>query len=170
MHFTTLTRLQLEPDLYIGDTLIPYADNIKFLGLTWDSKLQWRKHISDLKADCTIMLGMLRFITGHKWGTEQYCTMNIYRMYIRVKMDYGAPVYESEATSILNSLNPIATEALRVATGAFKSTSTESLHILANKMKLNHGRDYLSLRYFFKIKSSTSNPEEPISADLSHTI
>ena len=89
------------------------------------------------------MFGMIRSITEHKWGADQYCTMKIYRMCIRAKMDYGAPVYGSAATSIINTLNLTAKETLRLATGAFKSTPTESLHILANEMKLNHRRDYL---------------------------
>ena len=162
IHFTAIQRVLINrPQLYVGNNLIPYSESIKLLGLTWDSKLLWREHIARLKADCNKALGMLRSVTCLKWGADQYCALKIYRMYIRAKLDYGAPVYASASPTLLNSLNVITTEAIRIATGAFKSTPTKSLYLLANEMKLQYRREYISLRYFYKIKSLTNNPATP---------
>ena len=84
--------------------------------------------------------------------------MKIYRTYIRSKLDYGLPIYASASDTLLKSLNTIATEAIRIATGAFKSTPLETLYILANEMNLENRRNYLALRYFYKIKSQLDNP------------
>ena len=84
--------------------------------------------------------------------------MKIYRMYIRDKLNYGAPVYASASKAILDTLNPITTEALRIATGALKSTLTDTLYVLTNEMKFDHRKSHLSLRYYYKIKSDIINP------------
>ena len=159
MHFTTVPGLHINrPQFSIGNHNIPYTESIKFLGLIWDTKLLWREHIDKLKSDCSKLLGLLKTISAQNWGADQYSMLKIYRTYIRAKLDYGAPVYSSAAATTLDKLNTVVTDALRIATGAFKSTPTDSLHILANEMKLSHRRDYLSLRYFYKTKSNTSNP------------
>ena len=169
IHFNAIQGVHINrPQLYIGNNLNPYTESIKFLGLTWDSKLLWREHIAQLKAECNKTLGMLRTVTCLKWGDDQYCAMKIYRMYIRAKFDYGAPAYASASSTLLNSLNVIATEAIRIATGAFKSTPTESLYMLANEMKLQYRREYLSLRYCHKIKSLTDSPATPYLIPLAY--
>ena len=97
-------------------------------------------------------------IIGQKWGADQSSLLKVYRAFIRAKLDYGAVVYGSASKSALNSLNGIVTEALRICTGSFKTTPIATLHILANEMDPQHRREYLSLRYYYKIKSYISNP------------
>ena len=52
-------------------------------------------------------------------------------------------------------------EALRIACGAFRSIPLDSLHALtgAPTLFLEERREYLSLRYYHKIRSHLSNPE-----------
>ena len=151
MHFTTLPGIINRPELKHGNAVIPYTDNVKFLGLLWDSKLTWKGHISILRNDCAKLTGMLKTITNQQWGSDQQCTTKIYQMHIRFKIEYGAPVYSSAAKSTLVPLDSITTECLRIATGAFRTTPTETLHVLANEMTPLHRRQYLSLRYYYKI-------------------
>ena len=67
-------------------------------------------------------------------------------------------MYSSVSDKTLKILDSIVSEALRLATGAFKSTPVESLHILANEMPLILRRKMLSARYFIKKLSQLSNP------------
>ena len=46
MQFTSLPGIHMQPELRLGNTLIPYADNVKSLALIWDSKLTWKGHIT----------------------------------------------------------------------------------------------------------------------------
>ena len=152
MHFTTVAGLHInKPVLYIDNSVIPYTERQKSLNW-WDPKLTWREHIAGLRADCMKAIGMMKIITCQQWGADQRSTMKIYRTYIRSKLYYDAPIYASEASTIFQSLNTITTEAIRIATGAFRSTPTATLHVLANEMTLEHRRAYLSLRYYYKIK------------------
>ena len=169
MHFSTLPGLHLnKPTLRLANNTIPYVDSIRFLGMQFDSKLTWKEHINKLRADCTKLIGIMRTMTSHDWGADQHGLMKIYRTYIRAKLDYGSQVYSSASETLLKSLNPIATEALRIATGAFKCTPVETLYTLADEMSLELRRNYLCLRYYYKIESHLDNPSNKYLIPLSN--
>ena len=72
------------------------------------------------------------------------CAMRIFRMYTRSKIDYSLPKIAGAAQSNLKILRPIITEAIRLATGAFRSTPVESLHAIAKEITLLERSKFLS--------------------------
>ena len=158
VHFVDSPNPPPSPDLYLGSDCLPYKNHTKFLGLVWDRRLTWRPFINQLRGNCTKLLNLLKTVTSLKWGADQFCCLKIYKTYIRSKIDYGAPVYGSACRTLLSSLEPICREALRLASGAFKSTPVESLHALCGEVTLEERREFLSMRYYCKIKSFLSNP------------
>ena len=74
----------------------------------------------NLKANCQKRLGILKSLLSVEWGADQSTLMHLYRALIRSRLDYGAIVYGSARTCILRELDSIPTDAMRVATGAFK--------------------------------------------------
>ena len=158
MQFTCLPGLHNQPTLRLGDAMLPYTDKIKFLELIWDTKLIWKEHIAKFRGDCSKLIGLLKTITNQKWESYQFCTTKIYQLYIRSKLYYGAPVYGSASKTSLQQLDTITTESLRIGTSAFRTTPTETLHVLASEMKARFRRDYPAFRYYYNIKSQTSNP------------
>lgn len=158
MHFTMKPGLHPTPNLTLNSKVLQYKENIKFLGMTWDAKLTWRPHINILKANCNNALNLLKSITSQQWGADQKSLLMIYRALIRSKLDYGAIVYQSANQTSLHLVDSIASEALRIATGAFKSTPVETLHIIANELPLKLRREKQTLKYFFKIRSIITNP------------
>ena len=158
LQFTTFPGLHNQPLLKIGGEIIPYTDCVRFLGLLWDPKLTWAKHVNKLRTDCSRLIGLLKTVTNQQWGSDQHCSLKIFQTYIRAKLDYGAPVYSSAAKTSLNILDGITRECIRIATGAFKTTPIESLFVLANEMRPQDRRDLLALRYFYKIKGNIGNP------------
>lgn len=158
VHFTTIPGLHPSPTLKLYNNILPYVDDIRFLGLIWDSKLTWEKHIATLKTNCQKPLNFLKSITNTKWGADQRTTLFLYRSFIRSKMDYGSIIYNSASNKTLQSLNTIANDALRLATGCFKCTKIETLQIIANEPSLAMRRIKQTIEYFFKIRSYLDNP------------
>ena len=88
--------------------------------------------------------------------------LHLYKLLVRSKLDYVCTVYDSATNTVLKEIDPIVTESLRIASGAFESTPIPALHIITNEKPSALRRKYLSVRYYFKIKSHLNNPAHPL--------
>jgi len=77
---------------------------------------------------------------------------------IRSKLDYGCIVYGSARGSYLQMLDPIQNYALRLCLGAYRTSPSSSLCVLANEPPLYIRRRKLSIQYCLKLSSSPQNP------------
>ena len=148
---------QPDPELYLNDHQIKVVEQTKFLGLIWDSKLNFRAHIDYLKKKCNKAMNILRVIAHYDWGADQATLLHLYRSLIRSKLDYGCMVYGSASNSYIKQLDTIQNEALRICLGAFKSSPINSLHVEANELPLTYRRQKLSLQYGIKVKALPEN-------------
>ena len=131
---------------------------VKFLGLHWDSQLTWSIHINKLIASCNTSLNLLKTLSSRNWGADQHIMLQTYRLIIRPKIDYGCLAYGSASEALLRKLDAVHNEALRLCSGAFKSSPIESLYILMNEPSLTDRRKDLMCRKFFQIKCHSQNP------------
>ena len=61
-------------------------------------------------------------------------------------------MYGTANKTLLESLEAIQNDAIRIATGAFRTSKVESLRVIANEQSLQQRREELILRYYFKLK------------------
>ena len=73
-------------------------------------------------------------------------------------MDYGSIVYSSVSYDVLKRLYSVNNEALRICTGAFKSSPIWSLHAECHEMSPQLRHEQLSLQYAIKLKANKENP------------
>ena len=104
------------------------------------------------------VVGLLKTLATTEWGADTESLMYLYRMLIRYKLDYGAIMYGSAKKELLRKLDIIENEAMRVATGAFRSSPVASLQIVTNEAPLQDGREQQALKYYYKIKENLKNP------------
>ena len=126
--------------------------------MIFDTKLTFKQHINYVKIECNKMIGILWSIYSQEWGGDQKTILHLCKTFIRSKLDYGCIIYQSASNTTKQILNPIATECIRLATGAFKSTPVKSVHAILGEMNLELRRQQLTLKYYYKIKSQLSNP------------
>jgi len=158
MHFCQLRRHHDEPHLTLDGTPIPVVEETKFLGIIFDRRLTFIPHLKNLKAKCSKALDLLKLVSHTDWGADRKVILNLYRTFIRSKLDYGCVVYGSARKSYLKILDPIHHQGIRLALGAFKTSPCESLLAEANEPPLSHRRDMLSAQYALKLKSNPLNP------------
>jgi len=91
-------------------------------------------------------------------GVQINKLLNLYRSLIRSKLDYGCIVYGSVRGSYLQMLDPIRNYALRLCLGAYRTSPSSSLCVLANEPPLYITRSKLSIQYCLKPSSSPQNP------------
>jgi len=93
--------------------------SIKFLGIAFDSKLNFKAHILYLRNKCLKSLNLLNIIAHKDWGADQKTHLTYTEHLIHYKLDYGSFIYGSTRKSYLSQLNTIANQALRICTRAF---------------------------------------------------
>ena len=162
VRFTRNRREEVIPNLKLNETIIPYADDVKFLGMTFDSKLTWAKHIDDLKGKVKKSFNLLKVVSGFEWGADKKSLLRLYDALCRSKLDYACQIYSSACNSKLNELDTVHNTGLRIVSGAFRTSPVESLYVDTNQLPLDLRREELGLRYLMRIKSNVENPSNRI--------
>ena len=157
MHFCRLRNVHCDPELYLGGERIKVVQETRFLGVIFDSRLNFLAHIKALKNRCLKALDVIKAVSSRDWGAD--CSvLQLYRSLIRSKLDYGCIVYGSAPISYLKQLNTIHHQGLRLCLGAYRTSPAESLYVAADEPSLEHRRIKLSLQYATKLFANPSNP------------
>ena len=148
VQFHNQRGLPSEPSLRLYDAPIAFKSTAKFLGITFDQRLKWEHHIKNLKEDCKRRLNLLRCVSHLSFGADRAVALRLYCAIIRSKLDYGCTAYTSAKERTLQKLEPVQNDALRLATGAFKSSPVMSLRADSGIPPLAIRREQLMLQYY----------------------
>ena len=157
----TKKKQSSKPKLFLGNTPLPFVNNIKILGLMFESKLTWKPHISKTKTTTTKSINILKTLSHAEWGAESNILINLYRSLVRSKLDYGSICYTNANPNILKTIDIIHNSGLRVATGAFRSSPIPSILSISGEPPLHIRRIKLALNYIARILSSPVNSTLP---------
>ncbi|KAA0201988.1 hypothetical protein HAZT_HAZT007569, partial [Hyalella azteca] len=152
------TRNMAEPSLNLANHPISFVQSTRFLGVVLDSRLSWIPHIRQLKQTCIHALSVLRCLSHLTWGADRCTLLRVYRSLIRSKMDYGSIVFSSAKASALHLLNPVHNSAIRLCTGAFRSSPLLSLYAESGEFPLSARRDLLMLQYLARAQQLPNSP------------
>ena len=155
MHFHK-RRGVFQPALSLGANPLQFVQEVKFLGLTFDPRLTWVPHIKGLKKKATQALGILRSLAHTSWGADRGTLLRLYRALVRSKLDYGCEVYSSATPTVLKMLDPVHNTALRICTGAFRSSPVQSLYAESGEPPLSLHRDYMNLIYYNRLQRAVT--------------
>ena len=126
IRFTRCKRQEAVPHLKLDGAILPYADEVKFLGMIFDSKLTWAKHIDDLKLKVKKSLNLLKVIFGFDWGADKKSLLQICDALCRSKLDYECQIYSSASKSKLDAHHVVHNMGLRICSGAFRTSPVET--------------------------------------------
>ena len=141
------------PTLKLYNKEIPTKDTTKFLGMILDRGLNFESHIQSLKGETYRALNILRMVSGINFGADRKTLMRLYWAVGRSKLEYGSQVYSSAKPSTLKKLDPVNNEALRICTGAFRSSPAVSLQVEAGSPPLDLQREEQLLKYLLKLET-----------------
>lgn len=158
VHFCRKRGLHPDPEVCLRNETIPIVPEVKYLGILFDKKLSFLPHIQDLRKKCLRALNILKVLSNTSWGADRTSLLRIYRAAVRSKLDYGCVVYGSACATTLQKLNTIHHMALRVASGAFRTSPVESLYVDCHEASLEFRRQILSLHYYFRTSSCANHP------------
>ena len=79
--------------IYLNNRPLEQVNSIKYLGITLDSKLNFREHIISTFKKCTTLINTLARSAKLNWGLQQEVLNTIYKAVILPLMLCGAPVW-----------------------------------------------------------------------------
>lgn len=156
--FVIFTRKKVSEgdfSLNIEDHRISNTATAKFLGMTLDQKLDWKAHISTLKAKTQTGIRVLKAIRGIWWGADPGTMLTIYKGIIRSQLDYGAHLLQPITASLAAEIDRIQYSALRLAMGYMNSTPTNAILAESREPPLNIRREELGARIYTKELANT---------------
>ncbi|GBN10951.1 hypothetical protein AVEN_267243-1, partial [Araneus ventricosus] len=97
---------------------------------------------------------------GHALSAEKNRTslLRIYQAVVLSRIDYGCLVYGSATSAALRRLDTVHHSALRICSGAFRTSPVESLYTICHQLPLHLRRKKLSLQYYFRSLSHSQHP------------
>ncbi|GBO30397.1 hypothetical protein AVEN_112903-1 [Araneus ventricosus] len=158
VHFCRKRRLHPEPEIKLYGQVINVVSEVKFLGIIFDKKLTFLPHVLQLLKKLDRVLNILKVLSNTSWGAFRLSLLRVYRAAILSKIDYGCTIYGSARQSVLQKLNTIHHSALRLCSGAFRTSPVESLYVECHEPSLEHRRQKLTLHYFSKILTNPNHP------------
>ena len=141
------------PSLKLYNKEIPIKQTTKFLGITLDRCLNFEHHILSLKGESYRAINVLKIVSAINYGADRRTLMRLYWAICKSKLDYGSQVYSSAGSSTLKKLDPVHNEALRLCTGAFRSSPANSLQVEAGSPPLDLQRDENCMKYIIRLES-----------------
>jgi len=150
--------LQHEPTISLYNQPITFKTSTKFLGLIFDQRLRWSEQVLSVTRRCLQSLNLLRCLTHLRWGADRTQMLRLYRSLIRSKMDYGCHIYASAPKRILKKIDSVHHAAIRICTGAFRSSPIPSLLSDAGECTLDQRRQQLGLQHYIRIQQLPDSP------------
>ncbi|GFU71549.1 RNase H domain-containing protein [Trichonephila clavipes] len=89
---------------------------------------------------------------------DPFILPEVYQAIVLSRIDYGCVAYGSACNSTLQKLDPVHHMALRICSGAFRTSPVQSLYVNCHQLPLDLRRRKLSLAFYFKILSVPSHP------------
>ncbi|GFV11563.1 probable RNA-directed DNA polymerase from transposon X-element [Trichonephila clavipes] len=97
-------------------------------------------------------------VVKHLLGADRPSLLRVYQAIVLSRIDYGCVAYGSACNSTLQKLDPVHHMALRICSGAFRTSPVQSLYVNCHQLPLDLRRRKLSLAFYFKILSVPSHP------------
>ncbi|GFU54330.1 putative RNA-directed DNA polymerase from transposon X-element [Trichonephila clavipes] len=158
VHFCRKRGIHPDPEIRIRAVQIPVVPDVRFLGVIFDRRLTFLPHILQLRKRCEKSLNLLKVLSNTSWGADRTSLLRVYQAIVLSRIDYGCVVYGSACNSTLKKLDPVHHMALRICSGAFRTSPVQSLYVNCHQLPLDLRRRKLSLAFYFKILSVPSHP------------
>ncbi|CAJ1057143.1 RNA-directed DNA polymerase from mobile element jockey [Xyrichtys novacula] len=148
-------RVGVDVSLSMYGRQLERVEAFKYLGVVFDKRLTWADHIKRVEGKCRKVLNVMRCLAGREWGASCDALKTVYVAMIRSVIDYGCIVYGSAAKSLLGKLDTIQTSALRICSGAFRTSPVPAVQVELGEMPLCLRRKHLIANYWVSLKGSS---------------
>ncbi len=159
----TMSTKQRAGKIMMEGTQLKEEDEATYLGVTFDKRQTWKPHISRIEGTARRKLASMHKLAGTTWGANEQILKTIYQGTVRPTMEYSSAAWFTTAKTNQQALDKVQNQALRIITGATKSTPIAFMEKLTGIQPLHERRQTKELLQAEKFKSL---PDHPIKARL----
>ena len=136
-HFTRArTRHDLTQGIETTWCHIEPKATCKYLGVTMDTKLQWKPHVEEIQRKVTKTVNALGVLGNSRWGVSMLDLRKIYQGTAVPQMMYGCSLWSNArdkgrayTEQTLRTMRSMQARAARAMSGAFRATSIAALDV-----------------------------------------
>ncbi|RNA12224.1 RNA-directed DNA polymerase from mobile element jockey-like [Brachionus plicatilis] len=130
-------KISVEKSCSVVFSRIVSQKEIKFLGIKFDSKLNFNILVDEIKERCNKRLNIIKILSNKKWGLNQNTLGNLYKSLVGSILDYSFPFLNSFSENNIKKLQAIQNTAVRSILKLKYDTPSNIVHHEAfNKLKL----------------------------------
>lgn len=108
-------------------------------------------------------LDLFRILSCTSWGADHTILLRLYQALVGSRLSYDCKVFTSATITRLCTLNAVHHAAVRLSTGAFRSSPPiSSLLVDARVPPLNLHRDGLLIKYWYRLRRQSNNPAHTV--------
>ncbi|XP_044745335.1 uncharacterized protein LOC123307183 [Coccinella septempunctata] len=137
---------------------IEWKSQVKYLGVTFDQKLKWGKHIDHMCDRAISQAKIIKSLCRPSWGSHPTTLLNVYRALVRPHLDFGGILYGRCAKAQLIKLDRVQFSVIRTALGLMKSSPTNIILAESGELPLQSRRLWLAMKYISKIFRFANHP------------
>ena len=117
-----------EPVLNLYGERLKIYPQVKFLGITFDSKLTFQKHFEEILGRCNTSYHRVRLIVNKKWGPSPSTLLQIYEQCVRPIFEYSSLSTITTSDTIISKIQRPQNMFIRLALRLPKYISAKPLH------------------------------------------
>ena len=137
----TLSPKQKAGDIKINGVPLREDKQPTYLGVTFDDRMTWKHHISKAATKARRKMAILRKLSGTTWGASGKILSKVYQQGIRPHLEYGSTAWCQASNTTLQEIDKVQNQALRIITGAMKSTPIVAMEKILDIQTLKDRRD-----------------------------
>ena len=153
-------RERKDIEVYLNHKLLEKVYNVKYLGITIDSKLTYREHITYVTGKCKKLIFSLSKSAKLHWGLNHAAQKTIYTGGILPLLLYGAPVWAKimDKTCYRLKINRVQRLINIKIAKAYRTVSNEALSILTELTPISIKIEEVTQLYQIVRRSRNKDP------------
>lgn len=144
-------------NLFLGGVLIPQSFEVKYLGLTMDSRLTWKPHILNKRKQLDLLLYKYGWLLGKYSRLSIQNKLLIYKTIIRPTWMYGCTLWGTTAPANLKIIQVAQNKFLRLISGCHIYCYVNIIHRSADIEFVAEVVGRLATRYYRRLDTHPSH-------------
>ena len=155
-------------EIQVNKVNIKPQESARYLGVTSDRKLIWKRHIEQVEAKVAPRTSLLRFLSRSSPNANDKTMINIFKALVRTVTMFGYPSLRTADNSIWKRLQIAQNKAIRAALGLPNYTSVEYIHRISNLPKAKQYAEKLLEPAIARAKAEKSTLIENLLTDIAN--